>query len=139
MDRAQAHFDLVERQIAEGSLIDWHLYQDGILCGGIRLNHIEANNRKAAVGYFIDVRYQGRGLVSRALAQLLNHAFEDLRFNRVELRCHASNIPSQHVAARAGFVLEGRLREACYSDNGFDDLFIFGLLASEHVSRDPKF
>ena len=86
-EAAAAHFDLADRQIAEGKLIDWHVFQDGVLCGEIRLNYIEEINRKSAVAYFLDQRYQGRGIISRALARVLEHAFVELAFNRIELRC----------------------------------------------------
>ncbi len=137
-EKAQAHFDLVERQIEEGSLIDWHLYQDGKLCGEIRFNHIEATNRKTAVGCFIDSRLQGRGLINRAMTRLLAYAFEELRFNRVEWRCDVSNVSSRKVAERLGFVLEGRLRQAQCSESGFEDVLVFSLLASEYVARTRK-
>ena len=137
-EKAQAHFDLVERQMEEGTLIDWHLYQNGVLCGEIRFNHIEAANRKTAVGCFIDSRLQGRGLIGHAMTHLLAYAFDELHFNRVEWRCDVSNTPSRRVAERLGFVLEGRLRQAEYSENGFQDVLVFSLLASEYAAQARK-
>ncbi len=83
----------------------------------------------------LDERFQGRGIISRALAKVLEHAFTDLAFNRIELRCIVTNTPSRRVAERAGFVLEGQLRQAEFLDGRFQDDLVYSLLASEYRQR----
>lgn len=58
-EAAAAHFDLADRQIADRKLIDWHVFQDGVMCGEIRLNYIEEGNRKSAVAYFTRRAFSG--------------------------------------------------------------------------------
>jgi ribosomal-protein-serine acetyltransferase len=135
LEKAARYFDLVDQQIAEGCLMDWHLFQENVLCGEIRLNHIETEFRKAAVGYFLDARCCGQGIISRALARIIAYAFDELNFNRIELRCTTGNAPSRRIAERAGFLLEGRLRQSSRLGEGFQDDYVFGLLACDYAAR----
>ena len=61
-------------------------------------------------------------------------AFAHLAARRVELRCDARNGPSRRVAERAGFVLEGRLRNAALDPSGTprDDL-VFALIPAVYA------
>ena len=112
-------------------VIDLHLFCAGALCGALRLNHFEHENRKASFAYLLDAEHQGRGIVTRAARALLTHAFDALDLHRLELRCVTDNAPSIAVAERLGFTREGRLRDAEQLDGRFVDHFVYGLLPGE--------
>ena len=57
--------------------------------------------------------------------------FDDLAFNRIEIRCSAENLRSAAIPQRFGFKLEGHLRQAEMRNGKLHDFLIYGLLASE--------
>jgi ribosomal-protein-serine acetyltransferase len=86
---------------------------------------------RGEVGYWIDAAFEGRGLVTRTVSAMLDHAFGPLGLHRVGLRAVADNVRSRSVAERLGFTLEGVLREYASFPDGRRDLAVYGLLARE--------
>jgi RimJ/RimL family protein N-acetyltransferase len=62
------------------------------------------------IGYWLRTPYMRQGYMAEALSAGTEFAFHTLRAVRVEVRCDASNVRSTRVAERAGFELEGTLR-----------------------------
>jgi len=85
------------------------------------------------VGYFVDVDHQGRGFVTEAVKAALGFIFDYLHAQRVCLHTRDTNLPSQGVAERCGFTLEGHIRENKRDPDGMviGDLY-YGLLKREY-------
>ena len=64
----------------------------------------------------------------------MRHCFETLNLNRTFLRVYTENIRAVRSYEKAGFVLEGRLREAVYKFGKYDDVLIMSVLRSEWAS-----
>lgn len=93
--------------------------------------------RTADVGYWIDADHEGRGLVTRAVAALIDVLIEQRGVQRVEIRASTDNVRSRAVAERLGFTHEGTLREAIAVGGARQDAAVYGLLAREWRSADP--
>ena len=89
----------------------------------------------ASLGYWVDVWYEGRGLVTRAARAVLDHAFRAYDLARVEISTVAENMRSRAVAERLGFTYEGVRRQAIAFPAARCDQAIYGLLADEWVAR----
>ncbi|NJN79315.1 MAG: GNAT family N-acetyltransferase [Anaerolineales bacterium] len=73
---------------------------------------MEEQNRCGEVGIVIgDKTEWNKGYGAEAMMLLQRHGFETLNLNRVFLRVYADNIRAVRSYEKAGFVLEGRLRE----------------------------
>ena len=85
---------------------------DGVAAGTVAVSS-GAGNDVGWVWYWLDAERRGRGLASRALARLCEWAFDPAggRLRRLELGYRVNNPASGAVAARAGFLVEGRERE----------------------------
>ena len=83
---------------------------DNTFAGGSGLHRMDWNVPKFEIGYWLRTRLQGHGLMTEAVKNIADFAFEQLKARRVEIRCDARNEKSANVARRAGFDLEGRLR-----------------------------
>jgi aminoglycoside 6'-N-acetyltransferase len=85
-----------------------------------------------ALGYFADRDHQGRGYVTEAARAALGFVFEHFRAHRVRLECDDTNVRSQRVAERCGFVQEGHIRENKITPDGErTGTLFYGLLRSE--------
>ena len=85
--------------------------------------------------YFIfigDKNYWGKGVGTEVSKKVLQIGFNDLNLNRIMLTVSEPNIGGVKAYQRAGFKLEGRLREACYRDGQFHDKLVMSVLKSEY-------
>ncbi|MFD1336829.1 GNAT family N-acetyltransferase [Oceanobacillus iheyensis] len=90
----------------------FHVYskETGRFIASTGLHRIDWKARKFEIGYWVDSRQSGQGYVTEVVHGLTKFAFEQLEANRVEIRCDSKNTKSRAVAERAGFDLEGILR-----------------------------
>jgi ribosomal-protein-serine acetyltransferase len=96
---------------------------------GLTVNPLENGGE---IGYWLGSSFEGRGLVTRASAALLDHAFDRIGLHRVTIRAAVPNDRSRAVAERLGFTQEGVLREAGLVNTGErHDLVVYGMLARE--------
>ncbi|GAC1501065.1 MAG: GNAT family protein [Ktedonobacteraceae bacterium] len=101
------------------------------IAGTIGYNALNWANRKVDIGYWLAEQYQGQGIMTRSCRALIQHAFDELKFNRVEILCATMNTRSCAIPQRLGFTYEGTIRQAEWLYDHFVDLKLYGLLASE--------
>ena len=77
----------------------------------------------------------GRGLGTEATQLMLGHAFERLGLHRVGLTVFSYNVRAIRAYEKAGFTIEGRLRDAIQRDGRFFDEVQMGILAPEWLNR----
>ena len=104
---------------------------EGKIAGQIGYNYFDIANRRTEIGYWLGEGFQGRGLVTRAVAALIDNAFDNLSMNRVEIRCGAENYKSRKVPERLGFREEGVARQCELLHGKFIDLVVYAMLAEE--------
>lgn len=82
----------------------------GQLVGSSGLHRIDWQVRKFEIGYWVRTSCAGQGYITEAVAAIADFAIQELLANRLEIRCDSRNTQSARVAERAGFTLEGILR-----------------------------
>ncbi len=100
------------------------------LLGSVSLYRIHDSD--ASIGYWTVAGARGRQVAARAVVAVTAWAFRSLGLHRIEL-CHAvANPASCRVAAKAGYLLEGTLREShSYGDRRRYDEHIHGRLVTD--------
>lgn len=73
----------------------------------------------------------GRGLGTEATRLMLGHAFERLGLHRVGLSVFSYNVRAIRSYQKAGFTIEGRMRDAIQRDGRYFDEIQMGILADE--------
>lgn len=80
----------------------------GQLAGRIALTEVVRGVFQSAVlGYWVDRRRQGQGLMTEAVAAVVRFAFDDLRLHRVQAAVVPHNLASRRVLTKTGFREEG--------------------------------
>ncbi|NIR49033.1 GNAT family N-acetyltransferase [candidate division KSB1 bacterium] len=101
------------------------------LVGVIGYHWIDWENRITSIGYWLDESHQGQGLITRACQTMVDHAFKELKLNRIEIRCATKNQKSRAIPERLGFREEGIIKEAEWLYDHFVDHVLYGLVAHE--------
>jgi [ribosomal protein S5]-alanine N-acetyltransferase len=116
-----------------GELVQWGvtLAEGDEVVGTCTLFHFSRACRRAEVGYALNRRYWGRGLMHDALATLVGYAFGPLDCNRLEADIDPANVRSARILERLGFVREGRLRERWIVAGVKSDSDVYGLLRED--------
>lgn len=107
---------------------------DGLLIGGVGLV-LNAQHQNAELGYWIGVRYWGKGYASEAAEEMLRHGFQDLELHRVFASHFKGNLASGRVLTKLGMRYEGCQREHLCKWGQFIDSELYGILRSEWESR----
>jgi len=98
-------------------------------CGFI---NIDWRNRSAELGIFIGEKsYWNQGYGTEAVQLLTRHGFETLNLNRIYLRVFENNRRAIRSYEKAGFIDEGRMRQAEFQQGGYLDLLFMSVLRSE--------
>jgi RimJ/RimL family protein N-acetyltransferase len=102
------------------------------LIGNCSFMALDRRVRSAEVGIAIGEKaYWNRGYGTEAIQLLLKHGFETLNLNRIYLRVYETNPRAIRAYEKAGFVPEGRLRQAQYKHGAYFDVLMMSVLRSE--------
>lgn len=108
-----------------GTGADWTVADadDDAVLGRIGFRTIDLHEGEAEVSYWVLPEARGRRVAGRALGALLPWAF-GVGLHRIALRHSVDNDASCRVAERAGFALEGTMRQAGRHADGAHDMHL---------------
>ena len=101
-------------------------YKD-TLVGNISFNSINHQLKRVDMGYWFSAEYQGRGIVTRSVAMLIEIAFTELNMEKVRICAATENQSSRKLCERLGFVLEGCITRAENLNGRVVDHAVYGL------------
>jgi len=98
----------------------------GALAGTIALSNVSYGSfRSANVGYWVSADRNGRGLATRAVGELVEHAFRVVGLHRLEAGTLVDNVGSQRVLKKNGFEQIGLARKYLHIDGAWRDHLLF--------------
>ena len=103
----------------------------GAVAGATDIRGLSSPNKVGEIGYWLAENMQGRGIVTRTCRALLDYAFDELEFNRMQIRVATGNRKSLAIPERLEFQFEGVQRQAELVNGAYYDLGIYSMLASE--------
>ncbi|MFW6597389.1 GNAT family N-acetyltransferase [Propionibacteriaceae bacterium Y2011] len=83
------------------------------------------------IGYWIDERFAGKGIIPTAVAMATDHCFRDVGLHRIEIAIRPENVKSLRVVEKLGFRPEGMRPRFLHIDGDWRDHLIFALNAEE--------
>jgi RimJ/RimL family protein N-acetyltransferase len=106
------------------------------MIGNCGVFDIDSVNRSGELGIMLGEKDEwNKGYGTETVHLLVRHCFETLNLNRVHLRVYAENPRAKRSYEKAGFIGEGRLREAVYKHGKYDDVIVMSILHSEWIER----
>jgi RimJ/RimL family protein N-acetyltransferase len=101
--------------------------------GSTRYMNIHLQYKTLEIGStWIGPQFQGSGLNTQMKHLMINHAFDEMGFEKVEFRIDERNLRSRSAVEKLGGVLEGILRKNVYLLDGFKrNTCCYGILKEE--------
>jgi RimJ/RimL family protein N-acetyltransferase len=113
-------------QASEAGMGSWKMIGS---CGFFNLDH---RNRSTEFGIMIgDKNYWNKGYGTEAVRLLCQHGFNTLNLNRIYLMVLENNPGAIRAYEKAGFVHEGRQRQAEFRDGKYIDMLVMSMLKDE--------
>lgn len=102
---------------------------DGPVLGQVSLTEFVRGPLQACnLGYSLDHRRQGQGLMTEALGALVPYAFDTMRFHRIHAGYLPENERSARLLARLGFEVEGTARAYLFINGAWRDHVLTALI-----------
>lgn len=122
----------LRRQARQGVTLPFAVCVGGRLAGQITVGNIVRGALNGGyVGYWIDERYAGRGVIPTALALVTDHCFASAGLHRIEANIRPENTASRRVVAKLGFREEGLHRAYLAIDGAYRDHVCYAVLAED--------
>ena len=116
------------REARDGRTLPFALTVQGRLAGQVTVSSIVRGAfQSGSVGYWVDEREAGRGVVTTAVALVLDHCFGPVGLHRVEASVRPENTPSLRVVAKLGMRPEGLRERLLFIDEAWRDHLSFAL------------
>jgi RimJ/RimL family protein N-acetyltransferase len=101
---------------------------NGVAAGGIGLHpQKDIFCKNAELGYWLGEPFWGKGIMTKAVRQMVDYGFKNFEVNRIFARPFGSNTGSQRVLEKAGFKLEARFFQTIFKNNSYEDDLVYGI------------
>ena len=111
---------------------------DGQAVGSISVTvGADVYRRSGELGYWLAEPFWGRGIMTEAVGRICREAFSAFDLVRIFAEPYAANIASRRVLEKAGFRLEGLLRQSVCKKGEILDSCIYALLRQEMPADFP--
>ena len=108
------------------------IVDEGVIAGMISLTGIVRGAMQVAfLGYSVDRERAGRGLATRAIAEIADYGFGDLGLHRIEAGTAVENAASQRVLVKNRFTKVGLMRQNVLISGRWVDHFLWERLAGD--------
>lgn len=88
------------------------------LAGNVTAKNFDWTVKKCELSYFVDIDFEGKGLISKALEYVIHHCFQTLGIEKTYLRIASENERSKKIANKMGFEWEGTHKRDFKTGNG---------------------
>lgn len=123
----------VRERYSRGDPAGWGLEEreTGRFMGTCGMQAWRPEHSRAELGYVLAREHWGRGLMTEAVAAVVNFGFERIGFNRLEARCLDGNIASARVLEKVGMIWEGTSRSSHFLGGSFRNLHHYAMLKGD--------
>ncbi|MBH0331407.1 alanine acetyltransferase [Brevibacillus brevis] len=122
--------------------IHYGIWYQGRLAGTVGVHTVDWINKKTSIGYWLGAQFQGKGLMTEAVATYLDVLiFGSWDLEKVTIQAATENHKSRSIPERLGFQLEGILRRNEFLYDHYVDHATYSLLKEEWLvwKTDKKF
>jgi RimJ/RimL family protein N-acetyltransferase len=129
---AVAWLESLQENRATGDSVAWAVVDPGddVALGSVSYFHYQ-RDVELEIGYWAHPEARGRGVTTRAMARVVDYAFEDLGVRRVMAGAAVDNVASRHVIEANGLTAWGTERCGTTVRSGPADCVFYDMLVEE--------
>lgn len=122
----------MNREARAGRCLPWAITYDGVFVGQLTVGGITYGSLRAGyIGYWVDQRFAGRGVIPTAVAIACDYCLEVLLLNRIEINIRPENAASLRVVLKLGLHEEGLRQRYLHIDGDWRDHRTFLVLPGD--------
>ncbi len=123
---------VLRREARAGRTLPFGVTYDGQLAGQVTVaTVVRGAFDSASVGYWVDGRLAGRGILPTALALVTDHCFGPVGLHRLEANIRPENAASRRVVGKLGFRQEGVHLRYLFIDDDWRDHLCFAVTVED--------
>ena len=126
----------IESTIAEsltGGAPNFVIKYKNSICGVAGFHEINKQHKIGSIGYWLGQPYEGKGIMTEAIGEILEIGYGEFRLNKIEIRCAVGNKKSRAIPERLGFTYEATLRQCEWLYSKYVDHAIYSMLGAEYT------
>jgi ribosomal-protein-alanine N-acetyltransferase len=115
-----------------GRALPFAVVVDGRLAGQLNVAGVVRGSLDSAhIGYWVDQRVAGRGVMPTAVALAVDHCFGPVGLHRIEVNIRPENVASRRVVEKLGFRSEGTRERFLHISGEWRDHLTFALVRDD--------
>ena len=99
-----------------------------IIIGTIGYHRIEKEHYRAEIGYMLHPQYWNTGLMSEAIAKVINYGFNEMKLHSMEAIINPGNTISRKILQKFNFSKEAYFKENFFFEGKFYDSEVYSLV-----------
>jgi [ribosomal protein S5]-alanine N-acetyltransferase len=122
----------LRRQARARRALPFAVTVDDVFAGQLTVTNIVGGSaRWAQLGYWIDQRFAGQGIIPTAVAMVVDHCLFEMGLHRIEVAIRPENTASLRVVEKLGFTEVGYAPRYLHIDGDWRDHRLFAITAEE--------
>ena len=130
-DRKRIARFILEHETSEECAYFAAFEREGTYVGNVFLININRLHRHAQAGITLKQSAWNHGYAKELMRALLGFGFEDLELNKVYLQVFTTNEKGHKLWTKAGFAVDGVLRQHYFVNGAFHDMYSMSMLREE--------
>ena len=127
--------DFITRSMEQDQIISGFnlaIIVDDKYAGTVGNHGISPMHNSTSLGYYLGKEYEGKGIMLNSVRAVIQYLYDELKIERLEIRCNVDNKKSRSVPERLGFQLEGNFRNAERVKGKYRDWAIYGMISDDY-------
>lgn len=107
---------------------DFAIEINHLAVGGIGIHPQKGIMKKnAELGYWLGEKYWGHGIITHAIKEMVDFAFDTYAITRIYARPFGTNTASQRVLEKTGFKLEATIEQGIFKNGEYVDELVYAI------------
>ena len=134
IEHTRSYLEYLAGRYRVGMHYEWAviLKEEDRMIGTCGFCAVDCPNNKGEIGYVLNPKYRGKGIMPEAVRRVLRFGFDMMGLHRIEARYMIGNDASRRVMEKVGMQFEGIHREAMLVKGAYRDIGMCAILSSAY-------